>query len=100
MQDYEKLKFHRHLLIDVRPAIGFNICSLPGSINIPLKEMPGNLERIKELSKGERVICVCKHGNESQRATKMLLDSGIEACDIIGGVVRYSKEINSSFPIY
>ena len=100
VQEYESLKFSPHVLLDVRPQTGFDICNLPGSLNIPLKQLESSLDKIQEMAGKKKLICVCKHGNDSQRATKILLDNGIEACDIIGGVVRYSKEINSNFPIY
>ncbi|KAI7828867.1 hypothetical protein BC939DRAFT_393792 [Gamsiella multidivaricata] len=37
-----------HLLLDVREKVQFDICSLPSSLNIPLKDLPEQVEQLKE----------------------------------------------------
>ena len=84
----------------MRPELAYNICCLPGALNIPLKQLPSNIEKIRDLALDKDVFVVCKHGNDSQRAAEILLQNGIHCKDIIGGVFRYSKEINPNFPTY
>ncbi|KAF8936073.1 hypothetical protein BGZ58_004634 [Dissophora ornata] len=37
-----------HLLLDVRERVQFDICSLPSSFNIPLKDLPEQVDLVKE----------------------------------------------------
>jgi len=37
-----------HVLIDVRETVQYDICSLPSSINIPLKDLPSRIEEVEK----------------------------------------------------
>lgn len=108
-----------HLLIDVRPQPEVDICHLENSIHIPLSQLEDrNLpwskvltERLAELSKNtndldNKVIVICKLGNDSQKAVKILQEfSDGETCkfiakDIKGGLMAWSEKIDPSFPQY
>ncbi|XP_069625576.1 adenylyltransferase and sulfurtransferase MOCS3 isoform X2 [Ranitomeya imitator] len=108
-----------HLLIDVRPQAEVDICHLEHSIHISLSQLEDrNLtwvnvltERLSEVTKstkemGNKVIVICKLGNDSQKAVKILQEfsnrstSKFEAKDIIGGLMAWSGKIDSTFPQY
>ncbi|KAF8935124.1 Molybdenum cofactor synthesis protein 3 [Haplosporangium gracile] len=95
-----------HLLLDVREKVQFDICSLPSSLNIPLKVLPNELEKVKASLEGHTdrpVYVVCRRGNDSQPAVKILQENGItmgEIKDIVGGLERWSNAIDPDFPKY
>ncbi|KAL0138304.1 hypothetical protein V8B55DRAFT_1536904 [Mucor lusitanicus] len=90
-----------HLLIDVRPKIQFGICRLPNSINIPIDELDKHLDQIQQQQQGKDVYVVCRLGNDSQIAVRMMQKAGIDKTkDIRGGLLSWSKSIDADFPIY
>jgi adenylyltransferase/sulfurtransferase len=94
------------LLLDVREKVQFNICSLPSSLNIPLKALPNELEKVKARLEGQAdrpLYIMCRRGNDSQPAVRILQENGImggEAKDIVGGLERWSNTIDPDFPKY
>ncbi|CAG8622497.1 10765_t:CDS:10 [Ambispora gerdemannii] len=93
----------RHILLDVREKVQFEICHLPDSINIPLRELPERLEEVKQALpfSNTPVYTICRLGNDSQHAVPLLrgITQG-EVKDVIGGFYRWSKDVDTNFPIY
>lgn len=89
-------------VIDVRPQVQFGICHLEKSENITLKQIQ-RAKSLEELgiSQSEPVLTVCRYGNDSQTAVKILQQLGHKNVkDIKGGLLAYSKNVDSNFPIY
>ncbi|KJE96184.1 molybdopterin synthase sulfurylase [Capsaspora owczarzaki ATCC 30864] len=103
------------LLIDVRPRLQFNICSLPQFINIPYA--PPNTQdadfiaSVQELltrreSAGlptrPEVVLVCRRGNDSQLAARLLKSTlGLDqVVDIAGGLEEWSRCVDPDLPMY
>lgn len=61
-------------LVDVRTPKEFNGGSVPGAINIPLDQVPAQIEKFK---KKENIVVFCRSGNRSGQAKKILEDNGI-----------------------
>ena len=81
------------LLLDVRPAAHFAVTRLRGAVNWPLREItrqsPGGLrEQLAQLAEREEelVVCVCRRGNDSLVATRLLRQVGIEAMNLRHGL--------------
>ena len=91
VEDYRDLILDRpHILIDVRTEPEFEICSLDGSINIPLETIQTNnsLDKVfKEIENKTatndlplktsscseiHIVLVCRRGNDSQTAKNIL----------------------------
>ncbi|KAF9325819.1 Molybdenum cofactor synthesis protein 3 [Podila minutissima] len=95
-----------HLVLDVREKVQFDICSLPESLNIPLKNLPRELEQIKHTlgaDSSKPIYVVCRRGNDSQPAARILQEAGVtagEVKDVVGGLDRWSDKIDPSFPKY
>ncbi|KAJ7470388.1 hypothetical protein FB451DRAFT_1253579 [Mycena latifolia] len=89
------------VIIDVRPPIEFGICSLPGSINVPLNELTANPNA--HLTKRETFV-VCRLGNDSQIAAISLREAtkGDERVvkDVIGGLRAWTRHVDPTFPVY
>ena len=125
-----------HVLLDVRTEPEMEICSLRGALNVPLEEIKSkaSIEKIRialrqhdvknkecnsdAASEQTRVVVVCRRGNDSQLAAKLIkhqlnttletgecknvpkLDSEFFIQDIIGGLHVWAKRIDSDFPVY
>ena len=94
-----------HVLLDVRVAQQFEMCALDGAINIPLANLQNELDRVAELSGGQKVVyCICRRGIASAEATKLLLDaarSGIHSVrNVTGGLTAWHDQVDGSFPKY
>jgi adenylyltransferase/sulfurtransferase len=86
------------VLLDVREPAEIEVACLPGSVKIPLGELPA---RLGELDPSGEVIIHCKAGGRSAKALQLLLDSGFtKACHVQGGINAWSKEIDPSVPLY
>jgi rhodanese-related sulfurtransferase len=85
------------LVLDVRETWEWQICAIEGSLHIPLRSLP---QRFSELP-GHRVVAVvCHHGMRSAMAAGFLLQEGIEAVNVEGGVDRWAREVESGMPRY
>ncbi|KAI8582516.1 hypothetical protein K450DRAFT_227519 [Umbelopsis ramanniana AG] len=91
-----------HLLLDVREQVQYDICSLPNSLHIPLRQLSRRVDEVKQAiePRQEDVYVICRLGNDSQLAVKILEEHGIRAKDIVGGLHEWSLRIDTDFPIY
>lgn len=97
------------VFLDVRPSHHYGISHFTNSQNIPLKslrDMGGSFPRLQQaipsISTDSEVVVVCRHGNDSQLATRLLKDEfGIlDVKDIRGGFFKYIDEVDPSIPKY
>ena len=63
------------VLLDVRSAAEYAAGHIPGSINIPVNELPA---RLAELSANTPTACVCASGIRSAVAAQMLVNSSFK----------------------
>ncbi|GAB2277759.1 Adenylyltransferase and sulfurtransferase MOCS3 [Dionaea muscipula] len=104
------LRNEAHVLIDVRPAHHFSIVSLPRSLNVPLSSLESrlpeisaalNAEEARTSDSGIQLYVMCRRGNDSQRAVKLLHEKGFcSAKDIIGGLESWARDVDHNFPAY
>jgi rhodanese-related sulfurtransferase len=62
-------------VIDVRTPAEFMGGHVPGSVNIPLQEIPSRLEELKGM---KNIVLCCASGNRSGQAAAFLEQHGIE----------------------
>jgi adenylyltransferase/sulfurtransferase len=101
-----------HVLLDVRVKQQFNMCSLKGSVNVPLEELGERLDEVAALCDGgdgvKKVFCLCRRGIASAAATVKLHEaykSGtfpqlVQVQNITGGLNAWSTEVDKTFPLY
>lgn len=106
-----------HVLVDVREKVQFDICSIPGSINVPFSKFQGGpVARFggeaspdwlpPSLPDGAPIYVVCRLGNDSQVVTKKLKEAGLDMDgkryigDILGGFKTWREQVDSSWPDY
>ncbi|MBD2428921.1 molybdopterin-synthase adenylyltransferase MoeB [Phormidium sp. FACHB-1136] len=90
------------LLLDVRNPNEYEIANIPGAVLVPLPDIESGegVEQVKELLNGHRLIVHCKMGGRSAKALGILKQHGIEGTNVKGGILAWSKEVDSSVPEY
>ena len=84
-------------LLDVREAHELAICKISPSVHIPL----GQLEaRWNELDPKMPTVVYCRSGKRSATAVGILAAHGISSQNLVGGVLAWSDEVDSSFQKY
>lgn len=86
-------------LIDVRQPWENQIANLPGSVLIPLNELP---QRAQEIIRDQAVVVVyCHHGIRSLSAAGYLQRLGfVNVKSLAGGIDAWSCEIDPNIPRY
>jgi len=80
------------IILDVRtpPELVGQHGQIKGVINIPVQVLE---TRINELDKfkDKNIAVICRSGNRSVNGTKILLQNGFKAKNVIGGMKAYNK---------
>ena len=88
----------RVVLLDVRTPQEHAICSLDGSIHIPMDEIPS---RVHELDSRDELVVYCKVGGRSARVLEFLRGAGFHrAKNLRGGIDAWAREVDPSIPRY
>ena len=77
------------LLLDVRRDDEFALGHAPDALHIALAELPDHLAR---LDKGRRIVCACRSGGRSARASEFLLEHGYDVVNLEGGMLAWAGE--------
>ena len=76
-------------LLDVREPWEVALAAIPGSLAIPMHEIPS---RLKELDAASEIIVMCKAGGRSQRAAEFLAAQGYgKVSNLQGGIDAWKK---------
>ena len=85
-------------LIDVREEMEFDYCHLPGSLLVPLDELP---RRAAEIRTAGPVVVICHHGVRSAHAASYLRHLGrTNVLNLRGGVDAWALRVDPDFPVY
>src|SRR5262249_59639581 len=87
-------------LLDVREPVEHQIARLPGAMLVPLAQLPA---RVGEVERAKDLVVYCHHGMRSARAIQYLVQSGFDPArlfNLAGGIDAWSREVDSSVPIY
>ena len=88
----------RFVLIDVREPHEYQICKIPGSILIPLGEVP---KRVHELNSADEIVAHCKSGMRSGKAVDFLRQAGFKRVkNMKGGILAWSDKVDPRVPKY
>lgn len=108
-RDFQKIFDQQNVfVVDVRPKEQFGITKLPNSINIAWEYNLANMDSIDKYLPAtfdkdvDHVYVVCRYGNDSQLATRKLIDQfGFKHVkDIKGGLNKWSTDVDPTMPIY
>jgi adenylyltransferase/sulfurtransferase len=85
-------------ILDVREPHEFQICRIPGSILIPLGDLP---KRVGELDPNADIVAHCKSGVRSGKAIDFLKQAGFKkARNMKGGILAWSDKVDPTVPKY
>jgi molybdopterin/thiamine biosynthesis adenylyltransferase/rhodanese-related sulfurtransferase/molybdopterin converting factor small subunit len=86
------------LILDVREPNEYQINRIPGSVLIPLGELP---RRYAELPKDKDIVAHCKMGGRSAKAMEFLQTVGFKRVkNLRGGILEWIDKVDPSQPKY
>lgn len=77
------------VLLDVREPGEWAAGRAPLAVHIPMNELP---DRFQEIPAGRPVSVVCKLGGRSAQVTAWLIDQGVEARNVDGGMAAWAAQ--------
>jgi rhodanese-related sulfurtransferase len=91
------LQQHQPQLIDVREPWEFEICHIPGSLLLPMGQVPKSVERFRQ----RETVVLCHHGIRSLQVVRFLNHYGIDTCiNLDGGLDAWAREVDLDMPTY
>ena len=80
------------IILDVRtpPELVGQHGQIEGVINIPVQVLETRINELDEY-KNNNIAVICRSGNRSVNGTKILLQNGFKAKNVIGGMKAYNK---------
>jgi len=88
------------LLLDVREPEEHAFCHLPGSVLMPLGDLPTRWEEL-EVPDDAMVVVYCHHGVRSLRGAGFLEHVGIKnVASMAGGIEEWSLAVDPTVPRY
>lgn len=86
------------LLLDVREPDEIAIVSLPGSVNIPMGQIPA---RWPELGRAGTIVALCRSGARSLQVALFLERQGFSrVANLSGGILRWGRDVDPDLPSY
>ena len=84
-------------LLDVREEWELQVASVPGIVHIPMGEVPN---RLAELDRDTEVVVLCRSGRRSMDIAKFLQQHHFRTVNLAGGILAWSRDVDSSIPTY
>jgi sulfur-carrier protein adenylyltransferase/sulfurtransferase len=84
-------------VIDVREPYEHRIARIEGSRLIPMRELQAAVE---SLDPDRGIVVYCHTGARSARAAHFLRASGFRAANLLGGIKRWSQDVDPEVPDY
>ena len=86
------------VLLDVREPWEVQTCSIPGSVHMPMNQIPA---RAQEIDPQSEVVVICHHGHRSMQVGLFLERQGYGSVhNLAGGVDLWAKTVDPSMPVY
>ena len=85
------------VLIDVREPHEVDICKVPGSLFIPMNEIP---QKVKQLDKEKSYAVMCHSGVRSFHVTNYLNAQGFRALNVVGGIDMWAVNVDKGLKRY
>ena len=86
------------LVLDVREPWEIETARLPGTVDIPMGEIP---QRLAELPRDREIAVMCHAGSRSLRVAGFLHAQGFNSVlNVTGGIHAWSLEVDPGVPVY
>jgi adenylyltransferase/sulfurtransferase len=88
------------VLVDVREQNEYDMARIPGSILVPLSQLPNRFHELDKY-KGKEIVVHCKMGGRSAKAIAFLKQQGFDnLVNVVGGITGWSDQVDPSVPKY
>lgn len=88
-------------VLDVRETWEQQLAEMENSINIPMAQVPDNLERLAKIREGCDLVVMCHHGSRSEVIVRFLQQNGFEQVfNLTGGINAWTEEVDNSLATY
>tara|TARA_B100000073_G_C23736133_1_gene572219 strand:- start:2701 stop:3069 length:369 start_codon:yes stop_codon:yes gene_type:complete len=81
-----------YYFLDVRTMKEHNSKSIPNTDCIPVQEIKNKIDALEKY-KDKKIIVYCRSGNRSGTATRILIENGFNAYNLIGGMNEWQGEV-------
>jgi len=88
---------HPPLVLDVREGWELEIARLPGTVDIPMGEVP---QRLAELPREREVVVMCRSGGRSLKVAQYLDRQGYRVANLTGGILAWAQDVDPSLKTY
>jgi rhodanese-related sulfurtransferase len=85
------------LILDVREPWEREIARLPGTLDIPMNEIPA---RLGEVPKDRDIVVMCLAGGRSLKVADYLLRMGYRASNLTGGIRAWAQDVDPTLKTY
>jgi len=89
----------RAVLLDVREEGERTIVALPQAVWLPVGDVRAGAP-VPGLVPGARVYVHCKSGGRSAEAVDLLRARGVDAVDVVGGILAWVAQVDPALPTY
>lgn len=80
------------LLLDVRSEVELQISKIPGSLHIPIEQLP---LRLGELDKNREIVALCRNGTRSSRAVRQMKEAEFARVkNLTGGINAWARGVD------
>ena len=87
-----------HVVLDVREAEEIDICALPDSMQIPMRQIHFRLD---DLPQDRPLIVLWHHGVRSKQVADFLREKGFtNVCNLAGGIDAWAHQVDTNTPTY
>ncbi len=76
------------MLLDIRSAEEWQQFRVDGAVHISMRELG---QRLGELPRDRQVIVICHSGSRSGRVVPQLINAGIDAVNLSGGLIAWAR---------
>jgi rhodanese-related sulfurtransferase len=85
------------VLVDVRtlPEFDGSLGHIPGAILVPLAELESRMTELEGFKDTEMIV-ICRSGNRSSQATRILRENGFNAYNMQGGMLAWNKMLETA----
>nr|WP_235617468.1 rhodanese-like domain-containing protein [Streptomyces thermolilacinus] len=78
------------VLLDVREDHEWRAGHAPGAVHVPLSALLAD-DRVPAAVRGREAVVICRSGQRSQKAARVLAERGAHAVDVEGGMHAWAR---------
>ncbi|MFE3902202.1 rhodanese-like domain-containing protein [Streptomyces sp. NPDC059153] len=88
---HRMLQEHAVVLLDVREADEWQAGHVPGARHLPMSRLTAGAG-VPGAGGGPRLVLICRSGNRSRHAARLLAERGIDVVDVTGGMAAWARQ--------